>query len=279
MEIMKEMTEQEKQWNGPSGKAWVEGREILDQMLQPYADLLVADVSARPATHVLDVGCGNGATTLALAERLGPDARVVGVDISAPMLEVATARAEHARLPATFINANAETYPFEPGSFDAIISRFGLMFFDDPLAAFVNLRSALKPGGTLHAVVWRGADENPFMTTAERAAAPLLPNLPPRKQGGPGQFAFADATLVREILERSGWTGIHVEPIDVVCAFSAHELDRYVIRLGPVGIALQDADDETRTRVAKVVRAAFDPYVQDGNVRFTGACWHITAIA
>lgn len=279
METKKELTEQEKQWNGPSGKAWVEGREILDRMLQPYADLLVADVSARPAAHVLDVGCGNGATTLAIAERLGADARVVGVDISSPMLEVATARAEYARLPATFILANAETYPFEPQSFDAIVSRFGVMFFDDPHAAFANLRSALKEGGMLHAVAWRGAAENPFMTAAERAAAPLLPNLPPRKMSGPGQFAFADATLVREVLEHSGWTAVHIDPIDVVCAFPARELDRYVMRLGPVGTALQDADDETRARVGAAVRAAFDPYVQGSNVRFTGACWHITAIA
>jgi SAM-dependent methyltransferase len=279
MNNVHEMTEQEKQWNGPSGKAWVEGRELLDRILQPYADLLVDDVSARPVTDVLDVGCGNGATTLAISERLGPESRVVGIDISAPMLEIAAARAGQARLPATFILANAETYPFEAGTFDAIVSRFGVMFFDDPNAAFKNLKRTLKKGGTLHAVAWRSAAENPFMTAAERAAAPLLPNLPARKPSGPGQFAFADATFVREILERSGWTAVRIDPIDVESSFPERELDRYVMRLGPVGIALHEADDETRARVGAAVRAAFAPYVQGSNVRFSGACWHITAIA
>ena len=117
------------------------------------------------------------------------------------------------------------------------------------------------------------------MTTAERAAAPLLPDLPPRRPDAPGQFAFADAQRVRGILEDSGWADIRVEPIDVVCAMPEAELNQYLARFGPVGLVLRSADDETRARVLAVVRTAFARYVIDGEVRFTAACWMIAARA
>ena len=117
------------------------------------------------------------------------------------------------------------------------------------------------------------------MTTAERAAAPLLPNLPPRRPDGPGQFAFADAARVRSILDDSGWSGVDIQPIDVPCALPDTALVPYLSRLGPVGLALQDADDDTRARVIDTVRAAFDPFVHGAEVRFTAACWLVAARA
>ena len=115
------------------------------------------------------------------------------------------------------------------------------------------------------------------MTTAERAAAPLLPNLPPRRPDAPGQFAFGSRDTVAAILAASGWTGIDIRPLDVVCSFPAAELVRYVTRLGPVGMALQDADGDTRAQVIEMIRPAFDPFVDGGDVRFTGACWMVDA--
>ena len=115
------------------------------------------------------------------------------------------------------------------------------------------------------------------MTTAERAAAPLLPNLPARRPDAPGQFAFADRDRVARILEESGWAEIDIRPIDVPCTLPEKVLARYVTRLGPVGRILQEADEETRKRVIDAVRAAFDPYVEGAEVRFTAACWQIAA--
>jgi hypothetical protein len=153
------------------------------------------------------------------------------------------------------------------------------MFFADPVQAFTNLRRATHAGGQLRCIAFRSAAENPFMTAAERAAAPLLPELPPRRIDGPGQFAFAEAPHVRGILEKSGWVDIDIEPIDVVCTMPERELADYATRLGPAGLALRDADEETRERVTRAVRAAFDPYVHGAEVCFTAACHMLRARA
>ncbi|HEV7992346.1 MAG TPA: class I SAM-dependent methyltransferase [Gemmatimonadaceae bacterium] len=264
-------------WNSSAGCPWVESQKTMDQMFAPIEALLAEAVVAGSPGTVLDVGCGTGATTLAVAQRLGADGRCVGVDISEAMIDAARARAERAGMPAQFVLADAETHPFEPSSFDAIMSRFGVMFFDDSIRAFANLRRAARRGARLRLVAWRSPEENPFMTTAERAAAPLMPGLPPRVPDAPGQFAFADDGRVRRILDESGWADIDIQPIDVECTLPESELTRYATRFGLVGRALEAADEETRTRVVAAVRAAFEPFVQGAEVRYVAACWMIAA--
>jgi ubiquinone/menaquinone biosynthesis C-methylase UbiE len=267
--------EQAAHWNGPAGQAWVDAQETLDRMFKPFEDRLVEAVTA--GTSVLDVGCGTGSTTLAVARRVGAEGSCIGVDISEPMLALARARAERERVPARFICANAQEHAFPAGSFDTIVSRFGVMFFENAVRAFANLRRATRGRGRLRVVAWRSPADNPFMTTAERAAEPLLPNLTPRQPGAPGQFAFANRERVYSILEESGWTDIDIQPLDVECTLPEEELVRYFTRMGPVGRLLDDADDRTRTQVIEVVRPAFDPYVHGSEVRFTAACWMIAA--
>jgi SAM-dependent methyltransferase len=224
--------------------------------------------------NVLDVGCGTGATTLAAAQRTRS---AVGIDLSEPMVAAARRRAERSGSQARFLCADAQAYGFEPSSFDVVISRFGVMFFADPEAAFANLRRASRKDARLRLIVWRSAQENAFMTTAERAAEPLLPNLPPRRPDLPGQFAFADSGRVRALLERSGWQRIEIRPIDVVCAMPEGDLLLYVGRVGPVGLALQELDAGRRAVVLDAVRAAFEPFVHGSEVRFVAACWDIAA--
>jgi SAM-dependent methyltransferase len=271
--------EQEKLWNGCAGAAWVEAQASLDRMFRPFEDLLVDAVADAKATSVLDVGCGTGATTLAAARRLEASGRSTGVDLSQPMIELARRRASAESSAAEFIVADAQTYAFGTARFDMVISRFGVMFFEDPLRAFENLRQAARSAAALRCYVFRNAAENPFMTAAERAAAPLLPDLPARRPAGPGQFAFADAPKVQDMLESAGWSRVEIQPIDVPCVMPARELDDYLLRLGPVGIALRGADEATRARVIDAVRAAFAPYLQGDEVRFTAACWEIAARA
>jgi SAM-dependent methyltransferase len=269
--------EQARRWNTTAGCAWVEAQAQLDRLFKPVEDLLVDAVAARSPREVLDVGCGTGGTTVAAARRLGPSACCTGVDISEPMIEAARARAAQQRLPATFVVADAQTYGFEAARFDAIFSRFGVMFFADPVAAFANLRRAARDDGRLLFIAWRGAADNPFMTTAERAAAPLLPNLPERTPDAPGQFAFANDRRVHAILDASGWIDVEIRPLDVACTMPESDLVPYLSRLGPVGTALQKVDERTRARVIDVVRAAFEPFVRGGDVHFTAACWMVTA--
>jgi len=266
-------------WNGSAGRAWVAAQEVLDQMFKPFEDLLVDMMGAGAGLRVLDVGCGTGSTTLAAARWLGAKGHCMGVDVSAPMIAVAQGRAEREDSTASFTCADAQTHAFEPASFDRIMSRFGVMFFDDPVLAFANLRRAARDGAELRCIAWRSAVDNPFMTTAERAAAPLLPNMPARRPDAPGQFSFADQQRVSSILEESGWAEIDIRPIDIDCTLPEKELVGYFSRLGPVGMILQETDERTRTQVIESVRTAFDPYVHGTEVRYTAACWMVGARA
>ncbi|MBR1206310.1 MULTISPECIES: class I SAM-dependent methyltransferase [unclassified Bradyrhizobium] len=271
--------EQAKLWNGAAGRAWVETRDVLEGMFKPLEELLVRAVADAGASHVLDIGCGTGATTFAVAHVLGPQGHCTGIDISEPMIAVARDRAEREGWPADFICADAQTHGFAPASFDIIISRLGVMFFADPVQAFANLRRAARPGAALRFIAWRAAAENPFMTTAERAARPLLPDLPARRPDAPGQFGFADRNRVARILEDSGWGAIAIEPVDVALRFPASELIRYVSWLGPVGTMLRGMEEPRRAQVIETVRGAFDRYVHGNEIRFTAACWMVAARA
>ncbi|UXI70584.1 class I SAM-dependent methyltransferase [Tahibacter amnicola] len=268
-------TDQRQLWNGPAGQAWVESQDLLDRMFLPFETVLVDAIGPAAGGPVLDIGCGTGATTLAIARRLGIP--VVGLDISEPMIALARERSARENLPAHFIAADGQTHEFEPARFQRIVSRFGIMFFDDPVAAFANLRRAATRDAQLHGIAWRSVADNPFMTTAERAAAPLLPALPPRVADAPGQFAFADPQRVERLLHAAGWSAISLTPLDVECSIPASDLERYAGRLGPVGIALQAVDEQTRRQVSDTLRAAFEPFVHGDTVRFVAACWMITA--
>jgi SAM-dependent methyltransferase len=268
--------EQVELWNGTAGQAWVEEQQLLDMAFAAFEQELSGWVEARGARDVLDVGCGTGATTLAIA-RHQPRARCIGVDVSQPMLAVARERALREGSHARFVHADAQTHAFSPGEFDAVVSRFGVMFFADPAAAFANLRRATRAGGALRVIVFRSPAENAFMTTAERAVGALLPHLPPRKPDAPGQFAFADRARVARILAEGGWGHIEITPLDVPCAFPAGDLPRYFTRFGPVGMALRQADDATRAAVSGNLATAFEPYLAGGSVRFTAACWAVGA--
>lgn len=272
-------------WNGGAGNAWVDEQDLIDRMFGPIEELLVGAVAPGRALRVLDVGCGTGATTLALARRLGPGAHCTGIDISTPMVEAARRRAAKETKEAKdiaavdFVCADAQRHAFAPGSFDLVVSRFGVMFFDDPVAAFANLRQATRRGGTVRFVAWRGAGENPFMTAAERAARPLLPDLPVRVPDEAGQFGFAREARVRAILGQAGWEGLACAAVDVRCGFPETELPGYLNRMGLVGRALEGAGDALREKVIARVRPAFDRFVHAGMVSFTAACWLATGRA
>ena len=271
--------EQAKLWNGVAGRAWVEAQAVTDQMFKPLEERLAAAIPAGFGGLVVDVGCGTGSTTLAVARRLGVNGRCVGVDISEPMIAAARVRAEREGTQARFICGNAQSHAFETASVDTIMSRFGVMFFDDSVRAFANLRRAARDNAALRFVAWRSVAENPFMTTAEQAAAPVLPDIPARQLDAPGQFAFADPRRVYRILEQSGWTDIDIQPIDVPCTLPEKELIGYVTRFGPLGRMLDGADEQTVARVVETVRPAFASYVHGAEVHFNAACWIVNGRA
>ena len=272
--------DQESRWNDLTGRAWADLSDMLDRVLEPFEALLIEEIRPVAGARILDVGCGAGAVTLAAAKLAAPGGSCLGIDISEPLVEAARTRADRLGIPAaSFVRGDAQTYPFESGSFDAIVSRFGIMFFDDPEAAFRNLRAAARPGAKLACLAWRSAAENVFMTMAERAAADILPDFPQRDEQGPGQFAFARRDYVEGILEASGWEAVEIRPIDVPCEMRRRDLGTYVTRMGPLGAVFHGLDDKAKAEIAPRIEAAFEPFVDDGMVRFTAACWMITARA
>lgn len=279
MTVIEQPNQQQAQhWNEVAGPTWVAMQEITDRMLSPFEARLTERGFPGAGRSVLDVGCGAGATTLAMAQRLGPDGLCLGVDISAPLIAAAKARAAAQDVrAAAFIEADAQTHRFDAGLFDAVVSRFGVMFFDDPVAAFANLRAATAPGGTLRFMAWRSPMENPFFVTAALALAPFAPPPVPQAPDAPGQFSFADEGRVRAILDDAGWRDVGFERVDEVCPMRRADLTTYVTRMGPAATALNEADAATRAQAVAALEAAFAPFIEGEMVRVTAACWEVTA--
>jgi ubiquinone/menaquinone biosynthesis C-methylase UbiE len=267
-------------WNSAAAGSWIEMQEVLDRLFEEVGAKVAAAGFPGLGGQVLDIGCGLGATTLAMARRVGDGGSCLGVDISEPFVEAARRRAEAEGVDgARFLAADAQTFPFDPGVFHAAVSRFGVMFFEDPAAAFANIRRSLRPGGRLAFAAWRSPEENPFMTAAGRAAAPFLPDLPQSAPDAPGQFGFSRAERVAQILNQSGWAEVEIEPFDVVAVLWPEDLGRYAARMGPTGVAMQGLDEARRQPIIEAVMRGFEPFVREGVARFSLACWLVTARA
>lgn len=263
-------------WNEGAGPTWAELQEPLDRQLAPLGRRVMAELDLAPSVRVLDIGCGAGATTIELS-RSG--AEVLGVDISGTLLDVARRRVRDTEL-TRFLEADAQTHPFEPASFDAVFSRFGVMFFADPPAAFANIRRAMKPGGRLAFVCWRTPAENPIMTLPMMAAVAHVDAPPaPSEPGAPGPFAFADPERVKGILATAGFGDIAITPHDE--AIGSGDVDTTLglaLRVGPLGALLRENPDK-REAVIAAVRAAIVPHDGPDGVKLGSATWIVTARA
>ncbi len=269
-------------WNGPGGARWVAEQARMEVMLAPVADAALARAAARPGEVVLDVGCGFGTTTAALARAVGPAGRVIGLDVSTPMLE--RARARFADLPTIdWVLADAATHAFAPASVDLVFSRFGVMFFGDPAAAFANLRQALRPEGRVAFACWRAPDENPWAQVPLKAASAHLPELPRPGPDDPGMFSFGDPARVRRILGQAGFAPPRFTPLDLTIDIGGGEgLEGAVTQamlLGPVGRVLPEQPETVRVAVAAAMRAALAPLARDSVVALPGAVWLVETVS
>jgi SAM-dependent methyltransferase len=276
--------EQIKYWNEVSGAKWVALQPVIDEQIRPLGLLAMDRAGLRPGERVLDVGCGCGETTIELARRVAPGGQVTGIDISAPMLERARASAAAAGSAARFEIADAQTHAFAPDSADVLFSRFGVMFFADPTAAFANLRRALTPTGRLAFVCWQALPENAWMAVPMLAALQHLPPPAMPAPDAPGPFAFADPARVRRILEGAGFRDVQLEDVREMLTVGGgagpEETAEFMLQMGPTAAALREAPDPTlKPRVLAAVRAALLPYATPQGIRMASACWVVTAAA
>jgi SAM-dependent methyltransferase len=278
-------TDQAEHWNsGEDLTHWITNQARYDRMNEPFSALILAAAELRPGQNVLDVGCGCGATTLAAARVIAPG-QAVGLDLSGPMLARARADAEAAGLRnAVFQQGDAQVHPLEAARFDTVLSRFGTMFFADPVAAFANIRSATRPGGRLVFVCWQPLAAQQWLLVPGAALAEHVP--PPAGFGsgdGPGMFAFSDPGRPREILAAAGWRDIEItgEHASILVGGGGSIEDAVeFMRTGSMGrTMLAGADADTADRAVASVRAALAPYADADGVRMDAGVWLVQAVA
>lgn len=268
-------------WNGDHGSAWARYADIVDVMFSEITDAVLEAADIKVGDRVLDLGCGNGGTTLAVAGEVTPIGSVTAIDISAPMLERAQERADAAQLVnVTFVLGDASVYPFAENSFDAMVSRLGAMFFEDPEDTFRRLVPAFDSGGRIALGVWRGPRENLWAMGPVTAAKEFL-DMPPRPgPEEPGPFSFADPDRVRSVLGGAGLTDIQLTPLDfqIPLGRTLEEALNFVMEMGPLSAPLSTVTgDNRRNAIAAITKVLEENQGEDGIVRLAGACWIITA--
>ena len=270
-------------WNEGAAPKWIRYQRELDEQLRSLGRLAMDRADVRAGDQLLDIGCGCGGTTIDLASRVGPRGRVVGIDISTPMLEHAESRVRQAGIAnVQFLNADVQTHDFATADFDVAYSRFGVMFFADPAGAFANLRRALRPGGRIAFVCWQPLDRNPWMAVPIAAAAREIAFPPPSGPEAPGPFSFGDPQRVRRLLGEAGFADVtideHQETLTPGGGSGLGEAVEFLTQMGPIGAVLRQADPSATPRVKAAVEAALKPFHTDAGVRLASASWIVGAL-
>jgi SAM-dependent methyltransferase len=265
-------------WNGPVGEHWKLEQEAIDRAFAAFTAKLREVAGLRRGDRVLDVGCGCGTTTLFAADAVGAEGSVVGIDVSVPMVARASERSA-GRANVSYLLADAAGFRFD-GGFDVEISRFGVMFFEDPVRAFANLRSALRPGGRIAFACWRPPADNAWVRVPREVALRHVPPAPPVGPDEPGPFSFGDAARVRRILEGAGFSRVDIAPFDAGVVLSEEGVDvaaDFVMTTGPTAALLREASDETKARVRPELEARLRSFTHDGRTTLGGAVWMVSA--
>jgi SAM-dependent methyltransferase len=265
-------------WNGEGGERFARSQEAIDRSMAKITEAAIAFAAPQTDERVLDIGCGCGTSTFRLREKVGPNGVTAGVDVSKVMLNVARARAAAANADVAFVEDDAAKHDFQP-VFDLVFSRFGVMFFADPVAAFANIRTALTKTGRLAFVCWRSLPENFWAYTPLMAARPFLPPMDAPDPHAPGPFAFADGDRLHRILASAGFNAITIEKLDTTMAMGAtvEEAAAESMRIGPVSRATAGVDDATRDKIRAAIAEAFAKYKMREGVMLPAACWLVRA--
>ena len=270
-------------WNAILVPKFNQWRHVLVGGLSQHSAKVFPALTLGSGNNVLDVGCGWGETTIEIAQRVGPMGTVVGLDCCGAFLDAGRGDAEAARLGnVTFLEANVETHAFRP-EYDFCFSRFGTQFFENPVAGLRNMRSALRPGGTMTMIVWRAQIDNPWLTRAKEV---VLRHLPPVREHaatcGPGPFSMADPDVVAQQLHIAGYSRAEFKRIDaeVMVGRDVDEAAAFQLAIGPAGEVYREAGREAEGKHEILVAALKDElrkFVRPEGVMMASSSWMVTA--
>lgn len=256
-------SEQRDFWSDAAGPKWLRFESAMDALLQPVLEGVMARANLKSGETAIDVGCGTGASALRVADAVGPTGHVLGADISGPMLNRAAARAQdHPQL--EFIETDAQTHEFEPAAFDHLVSRFGVMFFENPVAAFANMARALKPGGRVTFAAWGQIPANPYFTFAAQAARNIIGAPPKSDPDLPGPFAFRDPARVLDILTQAGLRDAQCDTAKIMLTPQGTLADfaDTALSIGPANAAIShfEADAAQIAALREMLQDVFAPF-------------------
>ena len=271
-------------WNDLAGQRWVQFQQQLDGQIRDIGRMAMDQADLRAGQAVLDIGCGCGDSSLELARRVAPRGRVCGVDLSQPMLDWAAKRAgREPELAVAFERGDVQIAEFEPASFNRAFSRFGVMFFEDSITAFGNIRGALEPDGRLTFICWRPLDLNPWMAIPIEIACRFVAPPEPMAPGVPGPFGLADDTRTKRILEDAGYRNVAIQSLDedfyVSGPGTVEAAVTHCISMGPVARLVAEVDSDIRAVVASALAETFASFHDGTGVRMASATWVVTAQA
>lgn len=272
-------------WSGSGGEYWVVNQQQMDTMLKPLGDAALAHIDLASVQHLLDIGCGTGSTTLDIAARLSDGARVTGADLSVPMTDYARSRVTETGVKnAEFITCDLQLDPFEPAIFDAAFSRFGVMFFDAPVAGFKNIHAALKPGAPLAFVCWQTPSENLWHSLAVATAKKFIEMPSAPEPRAPGPFAFAETEYVTSILEDAGFSDIvmtpHEQTVELFSGQDVRSAAENFARINPIISAfVTEAGEDKAEPLIAALAETLAPHHKDGALHFPSATWLVSAKA
>jgi SAM-dependent methyltransferase len=274
--------DQAEYWNSPSGQRWITWQEALDQRFAPLTELLMARAAVRAGECAIDVGCGTGTTTLQLAAAVGAHGSVLGIDISEPLLAAARRRCLHGgQANVRLIRADAQTHRFERGCHDVVVSRFGVMFFDDPISAFRNLAGALRPRGRVAFVSWGPLEANPWFTLPLQVGIERLGPPEPQPPRAPGPLALSEPDYVDEVLSAAGFAAVRIDQVNTLLpgARSTRDEAELMSLFGPLARLVRErgADEATRLALADELAHRLAPYATADGVRLPAAVHLVTA--
>ena len=271
--------EQAEEWDGREGDHWVQHADRYDAMSQRITPRLMEAAAVGTADHVLDVGCGCGLTTRTAA-RAASAGSVVGMDLSAAMLQVAERRARAEGLAnVRFEQGDVQVRAFSPAEFDLTISKFGVMFFEDPVAAFANIASALRPGGRSVFTCWQDLARNDWVMVPAAGALSYVPFPDLGPEGAPGPFSLADTDHTRRVLTEAGFKGIDINEIteQMLLGDNAADATEFLQGTGMARVLFEGVDSETERKAIDAVRDALEAHEQPEGIWLGSAAWLVAA--